>query len=66
MFADDVDGTFLGIYKVAQSVLGVGKAAREANGEDRWVVGYDVGVGEGSEVCGLACGMRQARNESER
>lgn len=51
MFADDVDGAFSGSFKVAQRVFGVGEAACEANSEERWVVVYDVGVGEGREVC---------------
>lgn len=50
MFANDVDGAFFGTFKVAQRVFGVGEAAREANGEERWVMVYDIGVGEGSEV----------------
>lgn len=51
MFADDVDSAFFGSFKVAQRVFGVGEAACKANGEERWVVVYDVGVGKGSEIC---------------
>lgn len=51
MFADDVDGAFFGRFEVAQRVFGVGETACEADGEERWIVVYDVGVGEGSEVC---------------
>ena len=54
MFTDDVDGAFLGGSKVAQRVFGVGEPAGEANGEERWIVVDDVGVGERSEVCGGA------------
>lgn len=50
VFADDVDGAFFGRFKVAQRVLGVGEAAREADGEEGWVVVDDHGVGEGGEV----------------
>ena len=51
MFADDVDGAFFGSFKVAQRVFGIREAACETNGEERWIVVYDVGVGERSEVC---------------
>ena len=54
MFADDVDGAFLGGFQVAQRVFGVGETAGEANGEERWIVVDNVGVGERSEVCGRA------------
>ena len=54
MLADDVDGAFLAGCEVAQRVLGVGEAAREADGEEGRVVVDDVGVGEGGEVRGGA------------
>ena len=54
VFADDVDGAFFGRFQIAQRVFGVGEAACEADGEERGVVVYDVGVGEGSEVGGGA------------
>ena len=51
MLADDVDGAFFSSFEVAQRIFGVGKATCEANGKERRVVVYDVGVGEGGEVC---------------
>lgn len=65
MLADDVDGAFFGSFKVAQRVFGVGEAAGEANGEERWVVVYDIGVGEGSKVCRGALGMCQPEEGRE-
>ena len=59
VFADDVDGTFFGGFEVAQRVFGVGVAACEADGEERRVVVYDVGVGEWCEVGGGALGICQ-------
>ena len=67
VFANDVDGAFFRRLKVAQRVFGVGKAACEADGEEWGVVVYDVGVGEGSEICGGAyvsgCGQRKRRQD---
>ena len=54
MFTDDIDSAFLGGFKVAQRVFGVGETAGETNGKERGVVVDDVGVGERSEVCGGA------------
>lgn len=39
-----------------QGVFCVGEAPREADGEEGRVVVYDLGVGEGGEVCGGAWG----------
>ena len=66
MFADDVDGAFFRRLKVAQRVFGVGKTACEADGEEWGVVVYDVGVGEGSEVCGgpYIDGWRQRKKKA--
>lgn len=47
VLADDVDCAFARRGQVAQSVLGVREAAREADGEEGRVVVDDVGVGEG-------------------
>lgn len=54
MFANNVDGAFFGRFQVAQRVFGIRKAACEADGEERGIVVYDVGVREGSEICGGA------------
>ena len=56
MFADYVDGAFFGRGEVAEGVFGVGEAAGETNGEEWGVVVDDLGVGEGSEVCGGSWG----------
>ena len=50
MLGDDVDGAFLGRGKVPERVFGVGEAPSEADREERGVVVYYLGVGEGGEV----------------
>ena len=65
VLADDVDGAFLAGCEVAQRVLGVEEAAREADGEEGRVVVDDVGVGEGGEVRGGAWEDVSARIRGE-
>ena len=57
MLGDDVDDAFACFGEVAEGIFGVGEAAGETDGEDRGVVVDDVGVGEGGQVCGGACGF---------
>ena len=55
MLRDYVDGAFMGGNEVGEGVFGVGETAGESDGEERGVVVYEGGVGEGREVGGLAC-----------
>lgn len=46
MFRYYVDGAFFRRCQVPKRVFGIGEAAGKADGEEGWVVVYDLGVGE--------------------
>lgn len=54
VFGDYVDSAFFCGGEVAEGVFGVGKAARETDGEERRVVVDYLGIGKGGEVRGIA------------
>ena len=54
MLRDDVDCAFFCGGEVGEGVFAVGEAAGETDYEEGGVVVYDLGVGEGGEVCGFS------------
>lgn len=55
VLGDHIDHTFVGIYEVAESILGVIETTGEANDEDRGVVVDHLSVTERSKIGGLPC-----------
>lgn len=55
MVGEDGDAAAVGGEEVMEGVFGVREGAGEADGEERGVVVYELGVGEGGEVGCCAC-----------
>ena len=52
MLGYDVNGAFFRRGKVTERVLCIGKAAGEAYYKERWIVVYNLSIGERGEVSG--------------